>query len=93
MRGSLYHPVSSLSGSAYDSVWLLALGLEEAVQRIASGNDSGCESLPGSLVPLEEFDYSNKKIGCIMQECIASISFDGITVSRSVSLLCFILCV
>ena len=80
-HGSTHQPVTSLSASAYDTIWLLALGLNEAVQRIADKNDNGCTSFSGSLVPLEEFSYQNKKMGCVLQESIAQVTFNGVTVS------------
>ena len=45
------------------------------------GNDSGCENLPGELVPLEKFDYTNEKVGCILRQGFAEVNFLGITVS------------
>ena len=62
-------------------MWSLAIGLDNAVKRIATGNDSGCENLPGDLVPLEEFDYSNEKVGCILRQGFAEVNFYGLTVS------------
>ena len=51
------------------------------MKRIAMGNDSGCEGLPGDLVPLEEFDYTNERVGCILRQGFAEVNFLGITVS------------
>ena len=45
------------------------------------GNDSGCENLQGELVPLEDFDYTNEKVGCILRQGFAEVNFVGITVS------------
>ncbi|XP_019851341.1 PREDICTED: gamma-aminobutyric acid type B receptor subunit 2-like [Amphimedon queenslandica] len=78
-QGYTHQPVTSLSGSAYDTLWLLALGLNEAALRTASGDDTGCTSVSGSLVPLERFSYQNKKMGCVLQESIAQVTFNGIT--------------
>ena len=65
----------------HEGIWSLAIGLDNAVKRIAVGNDSGCEELPGDLVPLEEFDYTNEKVGCILKQGFAEVNFLGITVS------------
>ena len=66
---------------AHEGIWSLAIGLDNAVKRIAMGNDSGCEELPGDLVPLEEFDYTNERVGCILKQGFAEVNFLGITVS------------
>ena len=68
-------------GLAHEGIWSLAIGLDNAVKRIAMGNDSGCEGLPGDLVPLEEFDYTNERVGCILRQGFAEVNFLGITVS------------
>ena len=39
------------------------------------GNDSGCEVLPGDLVSLEEFDYTNEKVGCILRQGFQKLIF------------------
>ena len=35
----------------------------------------------GDLVPLEEFDYGNDKLGCLLQESMDETYFLGISVS------------
>ena len=69
----------------YDVLWVLALALNDTDAMIKSGNISGtgCEALPGSLVPLEEFDYSNKMIACLIQWNIQKTDLLGVTVSYS----------
>ena len=75
-----YHD-AGIGGVAYDSMWSIALGLDKASKKIAAGNnDSECSDLPGDLVPLEEFDYSNEKLGCILKNSIDEVSFIGVTV-------------
>ena len=59
----------------------MAIGLDNAVKRIAVRNDSGCEELSGDLVPLEKFDYTNERVGCLLREGFAEVNFLGITVS------------
>ena len=71
----------SLSGLAFDGMWALAIGLDIASKKISTGNDSGCEDLPGDLVPLEDFNYTNVKLGCIMRQGFSEINFFGVTVS------------
>ena len=64
-------------------LWVLALALNHTIAMIDSGDTSGtgCDGVPGSLAPLEEFDYSNKKIGCLIQWNIQQTDFSGLTVS------------
>ena len=71
----------SVSGVAYDTIWSLALGLDYTAKRVTQKNDSGCENLFGDLVPLEEFNYTNQKMGCIMKSGLAELEFKGVTVS------------
>ena len=68
-------------GVVYDAMWSLAIGLDIASKRIAAGNDSGCGHLPGDLVPLEQFDYYDERLGCIMTQSMEEVTFTGVTVS------------
>ena len=67
----------------YDALWVLALGLNHTDTMIKSSDISGtgCESVSGSLVPLEEFNYTNAKIGCLIQWNIQQTNLFGLTVS------------
>ena len=81
----------ALGGLAYDAVWSFVLGLDKATKKIARRNDSGCENVPGDLVPLEYFNYTNEKLGCIMRQSFSEVQFIGVTVSSSyqcIHLLC-----
>ena len=66
----------------------MAIGLDNAMKRIAVGNDSGCEGLPGELVPLEQFDYTNERVGCLLRQGFAEVNFLGITVSSYLNCPC-----
>ena len=68
----------------YDVLWVLALALNDTITMIDHGDDisgTGCDRVSGLLVPLEEFDYSNKKMGCLVQWNIQQTDFYGLTVS------------
>ena len=65
----------------------MALGLHDASQKIMRNDSTGCDELPGELVPLEDFDYLNEKMGCVLRESFQSVSFRGITVSAQLRLL------
>ena len=44
-------------------------------------DSSGCEDYPGELVPLEEFNYHNKMMGCVFWRSLGNVKLAGITVS------------
>lgn len=69
---------------AYDVVWVLALALNNTISMVRSGdiNETGCNKVPGSLVPLEEFDYANERMGCLIQWNLQQTNFSGVSVSR-----------
>jgi hypothetical protein len=69
-----------IAATGFDAVWAIALGLHNVSARIKANNSSGCDHLPGELVPLEEFDYLNDKMGCVLHRSFQEVSFSGITV-------------
>ena len=71
-------------GRAYDAVWVLALALNNTMAMYRSGdiNGTGCENVSGSLVPLENFTYTNGKMGCLIQWNIQQTNISGVTVSH-----------
>ena len=71
-----------LSGSLYDATWAMALGLHKASERVLANDSSGCDHFPGKLDPLEDFEYQNKKMGCVLRKSFHQVHFLGITVSR-----------
>lgn len=70
----------SVPNIGFDLTWILALGLDNAVERVAMEDDSGCEHVPGEIVPLEEFDYFNEKMGCILKQSFGQVNFEGLSV-------------
>ena len=68
-------------GVVFDAVLALAQGLMGAADRVSRNDSSGCESVPGELVPLEEFSYFKDRMGCILRQSLAKVSFVGVTVS------------
>ena len=76
---------SGVAYNLYDALWLFALALNNTDAMVKSGDDisrTGCESVPGSLVPLEEFSYSNGRMGCLIQWNLQQTNFYGLTVSE-----------
>ena len=67
----------------YDVMWVLAKGLNSTMTMIKSGNIShtGCEQIPGSLVNLEDFNYTNMKMGCLIRWNLENTIFLGVSVS------------
>ena len=69
----------------YDVLWVLALALNSTDAMTKEGNNvtiMECENATGSLVPLEEFDYSNELMGCLIRWNIQQTHrFYGLTVS------------
>ena len=60
----------------------MALGLHNASERVRMNHSSGCDHLPGALVPLEQFDYLNDRMGCVLHSSFQNVEFRGITVSN-----------
>ena len=77
-----YNPTDG-GGRMYDAVWILAIALNHTMAMVKSGNinGTGCENTSGSLVPLEQFQYSNEKMGCLIQYNIQNTNFSGVSVS------------
>ncbi len=68
---------------AYDALWAFARALNktnEMVQNSEIVNRTGC-TVPGELVPLENFTYSNQFMGCIIRWNLERTDFVGISVS------------
>ena len=73
-----------LSGLAYDSVWALALALNRTQDMFLSNSnvtEIGCGGLDGGLVPLEQFNYSNGVMGCVIRWNLEQTNFSGVSVS------------
>ena len=71
------------AAAEYDATWAMALGLHNASEKVKINDSSGCGHLPGKLVPLEQFDYANQMMGCVLRNSIAEVDFTGITVSEN----------
>ena len=48
-------------------------------------DSSGCEDYHGELVPLEEFNYRNKMMGCVILRSMGNVKLAGITVSSTLT--------
>jgi aspartate aminotransferase-like enzyme len=70
----------------YDVLWILALALNSTDAMIKKEESNvtmtECENATGTLVPLEDFDYSNELMGCVIRWNIQQTHrFYGLTVS------------
>ena len=76
-------PVIDPAPRGYDVMWTLAIALNKTLAAIDNGGNisgTGCEEVPGSLVPLENFTYSNEKMGCLIQWNLQQTNFSGVSV-------------
>ena len=81
LQSTRISPKLVLAGTAFDAIWAIALGLHNASERVRMNDSSGCEDYPGELVPLEEFNYRNKMMGCVFWRSLGNVKLGGITVS------------
>ena len=67
----------------YDVMWVLAQALNNTVAMVERGdiNESDCADVSGELVPLEQFNYTNEKMGCLLQWNLQQTNFLGGSVS------------
>ena len=67
----------------YDVMWVLAQALNNTVTMV-EGRDisfTHCDNVSGQLVPLEQFNYTNEKMGCLLQWNLQQTNFLGGSVS------------
>ncbi len=68
------------AATEFDAAWAMALGLHEASVRVSMNDSTGCDHLPGKLLPLEEFNYLNDRMGCVLRNSFQKVNFSGVTV-------------
>ena len=66
----------------FDALWILALALNNTMTMVNAGDisETGCESVPGSLVNLHEFNYKNRRMGCVIRWNLNNTRFSGVSV-------------
>ncbi len=72
---------------AFDALWTFALALNRTSEMVQSSTRQGIANLtgcnvPGELVPLENFAYSNQFMGCVIRWNLEKTDFVGISVSQ-----------
>ena len=81
--------VSSVHPLAFDATWTLAEALDqmehlrknESLDSQVIANITGCGDLEGDLVPLNEFNYLNAFMGCVLKYTLQQTNFLGVSVS------------
>jgi hypothetical protein len=81
-----YEILDTTAAQLHDDVWGLALALNTTMTMINTNNitGTGCENLVGDVVPLEQFAYSNAKMGCLITWNLRHIEFSGVSVCAMV---------
>ena len=75
---------TAVAALGFDAVWALAIALNKTAVMVQNGNvsETGCEgNTEGDLVPLEQFNYSNGLMGCVIQWNLQNTDFQGTSVS------------
>ena len=79
------YSISTVYIIAFDTIWSLALMLNKTEEMRLSNSSyfefKNCSHLDGELVPLNEFNYSNAFMGCVMKENFHRVNFTGVSVS------------
>ena len=82
------YTISTTYALAFDTMWTVAQVLnytEEMRLQNQTKNTSAafeeCSHLPGELVPLNEFNYANAFMGCVMNNNYYKVNFTGVSVS------------
>ena len=66
----------------YDALWALAMALNNTITMVNNSDidETGCEAMNGSIVPLEDFTYDNALMGCLIQWNLQRTNFFGVSV-------------
>ena len=81
-----HYNTTSQAYKLYDVMWALALALNRTDAMIKGGadiNGTGCEDVPGSVVPLEMFDYC--MISWLMKKILSLASKHNLVSSRALT--------
>ena len=77
------YEATAASAIAFDAVWALAEALNKTEEmRSQNQTISNCTDFDGELVPLDQFNYSNGLMGCILKYNLHQTNFLGISVSN-----------
>jgi len=73
---------------AFDTVWTIAKALNKTEEMRMSDNytkgniadETGCINMTGGLEPLDQFNYSNQFMGCVIRYNFHQTAFLGVSV-------------
>ena len=77
---------------AFDAMWTVAQMLNTTEEMRLDGlsrdhpDFDNCRHLDGNLVPLDEFNYSNAFMGCVMSGNYFKTNFTGVSVSKGINM-------
>ena len=71
---------------AFDAIWTIAQVLHDTEEMRINQTSrvsvhENCRDLPGELVSLNKFNYSNAFMGCVIKYNFHKVNFTGVTVS------------
>jgi hypothetical protein len=66
----------------FDALWILALALNNTMNMVDTRDISitDCGNVTGSLENLQDFNYKNRKMGCVIRWNLNNTSFSGVSV-------------
>ena len=68
--------------TAFDAAWALALALHNVSMTVCAGEDLGCsDTEETNLTALEDYQYYNDKVECMLMKSISGLEFLGVSVS------------
>ena len=62
-------------------MWTLAIGLDKVQQAICANDTLGCNV--SDLISLENYQYYNDQIECMLNKTLGETEFNGVSVSLS----------
>ena len=78
---ALHYERTTAYAIAFDAVWALAEALNKTEEmRNHNQNISNCTDFEGELVPLDQFNYSNGLMGCVLKYNLHQTDFLGVSV-------------
>ena len=85
-----YEILDTTAAQLHDDIWGIALALNATMSIMDSNNgeiiaETGCdlEDYSGNLLPLENFTYNNKKMGCLIAWNLRKTNFTGVSVNKN----------
>ena len=75
------YEATTANAIAFDAVWALAEALNKTEEmRLDNETVANCTDFDGDLVPLDQFNYSNGLMGCVLKYTLHQTDFLGVSV-------------